>query len=187
MDHIPIDPIDPAGQGRHVSTRTLRASGGWPWDAVPGRSPWDDKVVEQAAIADELGRRDVVAGIEQTGGWVMCLVLPCTKTLPDRCPRCGSLEIRYGGGRAAYCRGCGRIAEDEAVFEVGPCYVLAHNHDGTGWGASVQIIETGDCLGNTFAAGMGPIAPSGAHPALIAEVLLALDWPWIVRRCGGRV
>jgi hypothetical protein len=148
MDHIPIHL---SGQGRDITTFALREPGQWPWDAVPGRSPWDDEVVEQAEVADELGR-DVAAGLEQTGGWVMCLALPCTKMLPDLCPDCGSLEISHGGGRAAYCRGCGRTTEDEAAFEVAPCYVLAANHDSTVWGASVHIIDTRDCLGDTFAA-----------------------------------
>ena len=99
----------------------------------------------------------------QTGIWLICLALPCTKTLPDRCPDCRSLEISYGGGHWACCSKCGRIA-DEGVFEVGPAYVLAANHDGTGWGASVQLIDTGDRLGDTFAAGMDAIAPAGGHP-----------------------
>ncbi len=36
---------------------------------------------------------------------------------PDRCPRCGNMQISYGGGHAAFCGNCGLIA-DQDVFEV---------------------------------------------------------------------
>ena len=132
MDHIPITTWS---KELDVTTLARRDHCRWPCGAVPGRSAWNDEVVEQAEVADELTRRDVSARVEQTGGWVMCLSLPCTTTQPDRCPDCGSIEIRYGGGRAGYCRECGGITDDEAVFEVGPCHVLAANLDGRGWDA----------------------------------------------------
>ena len=181
MDHIPIATC---GQEPDGTTLALCDHGPWPWSAVPDRSAWDDEVGAQAEVAAALIARGVSAWVEQTGGWVMCLSLPVSKHLPDRCPNCGSLEIRYGGRHAACCSSCGRIA-DEAVFEVGPCQILAADHDRHGWGASLQVIETGDCLGDTWAAGLNPLAPAGAHPGLIADVLLALDWPEIIRRSVG--
>ena len=165
MDHAPIDT---AGQEPDVTTLAPRDHGQWPLGAV----------------ASVLIARHVSACVDQTGG-VICVSMAVTKPLPDRCPVCGGLEIRYGGGHAAGCSSYGHIA-DEAAFEVGLCEVLAADLDDYGWSACVQVIETGDCLGDTGEANLDPLAPSGAHPQLIADVLLALDWPEVIRRSTGR-
>jgi hypothetical protein len=152
---------------------------------VPGHADRNNWVVAEAAVATALVARDISAYVDRTGG-VGCLAIPVTTPLPDRCPACGNLEVRYGGGHAARCSGCGRIADQE-TFEVGLCEVLAATHGSGAWNAIVQIVDTGDCLGDTCTAGLDPLAPSGAHPELVADVLLALDWPGIVRRSAGRI
>jgi hypothetical protein len=75
-------------------------------------------------IADDLKARDFdglsVVWCESS---IVPLAQPNSAPLPtiepkDRCPRCDSMEISYGGGRSAVCQNCGQFSEDQADFDV---------------------------------------------------------------------
>jgi hypothetical protein len=61
-------------------------------------------------------------------------------------------------------------------------YVCAANHEGEGWTANLSSSINGVLADTAAVDDMRPLAPAGAHPALVADVLLAIDWPDVVVR-----